>query len=154
MQPPFPCWLERFSNNRDCSAGSTVGPVSDRWHQRCHSQTQTNPSDPGTMNAHCQPSDCMVQTVIGGVLMAPRRAPNTNIGRAVARSLAGNHCATALLAAGKFAASARPRTTSKCKKLQSPQPRACKIVARLQKMAARPKARWEPRRSIKVSEIS
>ena len=76
------------------------------------------------MKAHCQPKDCIVQTVSGGVMIAPRPAPSIKMATAVERSLAGNHCATALLAAGKFAASAIPRITLSVKKLQSPRPKA------------------------------
>ena len=81
-----------------------AGCVSGEWYQRCHSMTHISPIEPGTIKAHCQPRDCIVQTVSGGVMIAPRPAPNIKMATAVERSLAGNHWATALLAAGKFAA--------------------------------------------------
>ena len=86
--------------------------------------------------------------------MAPKPAPNIKIATAVARSLAGNHCATALLAAGKLAASARPSTTLMVKKDHTPRPSACNTVAALQKTTANSNARLVPNRSINGPEIN
>ena len=63
------------------------------------------------IKAYCQLRDCIVQTVSGGVMIAPRPTPGIKVATAVERSLAVNHWATALLAAGNFAASAIPRIT-------------------------------------------
>ena len=106
------------------------------------------------MNAHCHPSVCIVHTVSGGVIMAPSPAPSIKMATAVERSLAGNHCATALLAAGKLAASATPSTTRRVKKLHKPLPSACSMVATLQNTAARLNARLVPSRSMRGPEIS
>ena len=87
-------------------------------------------------------------------MMAPKPAPSMKIATAVARSLAGNHCATALLAAGKLAASARPSITLMVKNDHTPRPNACNTVAALQNTTANPKARLVPSRSIKGPEIN
>ena len=131
-----------------------AGYVYGAWYQRCHSMARTSPSEPGMIKAHYQPSHCIVQTVSGGVIIAPSPAPNIKVATAVERSLAGNHCATTLLAAGEFAASAMPRITLSVKKLHSPRPKACRIVATLQNTAARLKARLVPNRSFSGPEIS
>ncbi len=104
--------------------------------------------------ADCQFSVCRIQTVIGGVMIAPRPAPSMKMPTAVERSLAGNHCATAFVAAGKLVASVTPSEIRRMRKLQTLRPRACNIVDRLQSKAAMPKTRFVPKRSMIGPETS
>ena len=40
------------------------------------------------IKAHCQPKDCIVQSVSGGVMIAPRPTPSIKMATAVEHSLA------------------------------------------------------------------
>ena len=61
------------------------------------------------MNAACQPYVTVNQGTTAGATTAPIFAPELKIPVASARSFFGNHSAVALIAAGKFPDSLRPR---------------------------------------------
>ncbi len=61
-----------------------------------------NPKAPVKMNAARHPQRRVSQTTSGGAITAPTVGPALKTPVASARSLFGNHSATALMAAGKF----------------------------------------------------
>ena len=104
------------------------------------------------MKAHCQPKDSASQTVPKEII-TPRLVPELNKPVASARSFCGNHIATALIDAGKFAASATPsrkRTITKPRTVCT-RPRATDIDDHMTSAAAR--LTFTPNRSIRRPRI-
>src|SRR5688572_32819230 len=64
---------------------------------------------PVARNAHRQPNAIVSHGTRSGAAIAPTLVPALKSPAAKARSRRGNHSATALMPAGKFAASPRPR---------------------------------------------
>ncbi len=71
--------------------------------------SQTSPNPPVATNAHCQPHRSAIHGTSNGVRIAPVLVPALNIPVANARSLCGNHSATALMDPGKIADGDAPR---------------------------------------------
>src|SRR3954453_20909274 len=86
-----------------------VGCCSGLWYTFSQKINQTKPSAPVATNADCQPHLLAIQGTTSGTITAPIFAPELKIPVAWARSLLGNHSATVLMHAGKFAASPNPR---------------------------------------------
>src|SRR6266403_4835691 len=118
------------------SSGVHCGCSSGLRYIRSQSASHTNPSDPVNKNAQRQPRDLAIHGMNRGVIIAPTLVPALKIPVASARSFFGNHSATALMLAGKTAASPKPRATRETAKLVSEFPSAVPIEARLQKIIA------------------
>ncbi len=82
-----------------------------------------------------------------GATMAPRLLPALKRPVAKARSLRGNHSATVLIEAGKFADSPRPRTKRATPKPNADRANAWAMEARLQTTMATANPRFVPTRS-------
>src|SRR5258707_8975983 len=98
------------------------------------------------MNDPRQPHRALIHGTTSGVSMAPKLVPALKIPVDKARSFFGNHSATALMLAGKKAASPNPRAIRENAKLQKEIPTAVPIEARVQKTnpRAEPKRRPNP----------
>src|ERR1700682_431513 len=72
------------------------------------SRSQRRPRPPVATNAHCHPHRRAIHGTTSGVRMAPVFVPALKIPVASARSLWGNHSATALMEPGKMADSLTP----------------------------------------------
>src|SRR5436190_23232166 len=70
--------------------------------------SQTKPSKPVMIKAHCQPQFSTIYGMVKGVMIAPILAPELNMPVAKALSFLGNHSATVLIAAGKLPDSVTP----------------------------------------------
>src|ERR1035441_3252167 len=70
-----------------------------------------NPMAPVVRNAACQPNLPAIQGTTRIVAVAPTFAPELKIPVATPRCRLGNHSATVLMQAGKFAASPNPSST-------------------------------------------
>ena len=88
------------------------------------------------MKAPRQPQRALIQGTTTGVSMAPKLVPALKIPVARARSFFGNHSATALMLAGKTAASPNPRVSREIAKLVRELPSAVPMDARLQNTIA------------------
>src|SRR6266513_2685209 len=90
---------------RICASSSLVTRGFDPGLRYTASQrsSQANPREPVAMKAHCQPHLSAIQGTRRGVSIAPVFVPALKMPVASARSLLGNHSATALMAPGKFA---------------------------------------------------
>src|ERR1700722_14583066 len=71
--------------------------------------SHTRPMDPVQMNAACQPQRRVTAAMSMGAMKAEALEPELKMPMALARSSAGNHSVVALMAAGKFPDSPRPR---------------------------------------------
>ena len=89
------------------------------------------------MNAPRQPHRTLIHATTTGASMAPTLVPELKIPVASARSFFGNHSATALMLAGKTAASPKPRANRETAKPVSELAKAVPIEAKLQKIIAR-----------------
>src|SRR5208282_4935725 len=101
-----------------------------------HSASQTNPSAPMPTNAPRQPHRAFNHGTTTGASIAPKLVPALKMPVAKARSFFGNHSATALILAGKTAASPNPSAALEMAKLVNEFPSAVPIEARLQKIIA------------------
>src|SRR5215471_4601648 len=79
--------------------------------------SQIMPIEPVVMKAACQPYLAVTKATSAGAIRAEALAPELKSPTALARSSVGNHSATALMAAGKFPDSPRPR---KMRAMQKP----------------------------------
>src|SRR3954471_13235213 len=79
------------------------------------------PRQPVTRNAGRQlPNQRFADRTMNGATAPPRAEPLSNIATAQARSFAGNHSATALVAAGQLQASPAPSRNRKARKPARP----------------------------------
>ena len=88
---------------------------------------------PAAMKADCQPQVLASQGTTAGATMAPTLVPALKRLVANARSRLGNQSATALMAAGKFPPSPRPRAPRAKKNPRTLPTKAWPMAARLQK---------------------
>ena len=79
-------------------------------------KSQTNPASPARMKAQRHPKVSAMAGIMAGAMIAPTFVPALKIEVAKARSVFGNHNATALIAAGKLPPSLTPRNTRAAKK--------------------------------------
>src|SRR5262245_3866275 len=86
-------------------------------------------------NDHCQPNLLASNTVTGAAI-TPTLVPELKMPVASARSFCGNHMATALIEAGKLAASATPRQKRTTTKPMTEATRPCAAAASDQTMSA------------------
>src|SRR5580704_1860559 len=96
-------------------------------HQTIHVALKT----PVTRNAARQPKCRATHGTMKGARMAPTPAPELKMPVASARSFGGNHSAVALIAAGKFPLSPRPRKNRATPNPKTDVTRACPIAERL-----------------------
>ena len=89
-------------DSRGCSSG--------RRYSGSQKSSQTRPTAPVRMKAHCQPKWSAIQGTVSGATIAPTLEPELKMPVASARSFFGNHSATVLIAAGKLPASPSPRS--------------------------------------------
>src|SRR5207247_10097581 len=109
--------------------------------------SQTNARETVTMKAHVQPHFGAIQGTRRGVSIAPVFVPALKMPVARARSLLGNHSATALMAPGKFADSATPSRARAPENRAVVRANACAVAARLHATTAAAKPRRPPIRS-------
>ena len=86
---------------------------------------------PVTRNAARHPKCSATHGTTSGARIAPTPAPELKMPVASARSFGGNHSAVALIAAGKFPLSPRPRKNRAIPKPITERTSACAIAARL-----------------------
>src|SRR6267142_2464824 len=109
--------------------------------------SQRNPSEPVAMKAHGQPHVSAIQGTRRGVMIAPVFVPALKMPVASARSLFGNHSATALMAPGKFADSATPSRARAAENRAVVRANAWAMAARLHAITAAANPRRTPIRS-------
>src|SRR5215472_5544495 len=97
---------------------------------------QMNPSAPTPTKDPRQPQRALIKLTATGASMAPTFVPELKIPVASARSFFGNHSATALMLAGKTAASPSPNATREAAKLPKELASAVPMEATLQKTIA------------------
>src|SRR4029453_10821881 len=96
-----------------------------------HTNSQRNPTEPVMIKAARQPQVSTIHGTTSGVTIAPTFVPALKIPVANARSRAGNHSATVLMDAGKFADSPSPRAKRAALKPAAVRASACAIAAML-----------------------
>src|SRR3546814_12462071 len=110
-----------------CSSRAfTRGCFSGARYNKNQQATQTNPIAPVSMNADFHPKCNVINVTISGATIAPTEEPELKIPVTYARSFFGNHSATVLIAAGKFAASPSPSTALAMENPATERTPACK----------------------------
>src|ERR1035441_6169370 len=94
------------------------------------------PMEPVATKVDCQPYFSAIQGTSRMVAIAPTLAPELKIPVAAARCRLGNHSATVLIQAGKFAASPRPRKTRAMPNVNAVVAAACAMADALQTATA------------------
>src|SRR5882724_9696031 len=98
------------SLTRGCSRGTK--------YMRRHTTSQTNPSNPGSMNTGRQPHRKKIGSIRKGATAPPMEDPLSNKAVARVRSRFGNHSETALVAPGQLADSPAPSKKRNVAKLE------------------------------------
>ncbi len=98
--------------------------------------SQIKPTRPVMIKAHFQPQFSASGGMMKGTAIAPILEPELKIPVANALSFFGNHSAVALIAAGKFPDSVRPRKTLAIPKPNVPFAKAWQTAAILHKPVA------------------
>ena len=130
------------------SAGLTRGLFSGVSKYFCQKMSQNIPRMPIERNAICQLVCVAIHTTTPETI-TPTLVPELNRPVASARSFCGNHMATALIEAGKLAASARPSTKRTIMKPATVATRPCAAAATDQRISAPASARFTPNLSTK-----
>src|SRR5689334_2638573 len=92
-----------------------------------------NPAMPAATNAERQPNAAARKGIVAGAMIAPTLAPELKMLVENARSRFGNHCAVALIAAGKLPASPKPRHIRAARKPLTLWTSPCPAAAMLQR---------------------
>jgi len=129
------------------SAAERRGWASGLRYSASQSPSQRNPRPPVATNAQRHPNVNAIQGTTSGVTIAPVLVPALKIPVASARSLFGNHSATALIAPGKLADSPRPSRARAAENPAVVRARAWPIAATLQATTATANPRRTPTRS-------
>ena len=99
------------------------------------------------MNAHCQPNRSASMTTANEII-TPTLVPELKMPVASARSFCGNHIATALIDAGKLAASAAPRRKRTAANPKTVLTRPCAIAMSDHMTSAPARLALTPKRSM------
>src|SRR5215471_15606398 len=133
----------------ESSAGETLLCLSGSSNAMNQKNNHRNPRTPIVMNAQRQLNVVANQTVAKETI-TPTFVPELNKPVANARSFCGNHIATALIDAGKFAASAIPRKNRTTANPTTVATNPCAAAINDHKISAPAKLAFTPKRSIAV----